>query len=312
VTKIVVSALLKEGEKALFAQKPAGDWELPSDDLGEQESTEDAVHRIASQMLAIDLNEETFLDTYYDRRNEAGEPIIRNVYCVQSWTGQPRVVQADRYLGLRWVGLDRIGELPTSETQRAILRDCLAGSTEDSPVGAAITVITGPRGAGKSTVAGLLCTRLQRAAHIEVDLLRDMIIASPEVSDFLEDRQDADEGVRLAICNACSLARNFSQSGYEAIIDDVIDSPESLNQYVSELSGIAPLYFITLLPDREVLESRDATREPELRVGARCVDMLMRFHRNGETRGLRVDTSRMSKSETVSWILANRDRARVQ
>jgi hypothetical protein len=46
-------------------------------------------------------------------------------------------------------------------------------------------------------------------------------------------------------------------------------------------------------------------------MGQRCLDLLATYHRNGETRGLRVDTSRMSKSETVSWILANRDRARV-
>jgi Chloramphenicol phosphotransferase-like protein len=311
MTKIVVSTLLKEDEKALFAQKPAGDWELPSEELGDQESTEDVVRRIARELLAIDPGEEAFLDTYYDRRNESGEPVIRNVYCLQSWIGRPRVAETKRYLDLRWVGLDGIGGLATSETQRAILRDCLAGSSDGSPSGAPITVITGPRGAGKSTIAGLICTRLQRAAHIEVDLLRDMVIASPELADSLEDRDGAGEGARLAVDNACALARNFSLSGYEAIIDDVIANPEALDQIIDELAGIAPLYFITLLPDASALESRDAMREPELRAGDRCLDMLLRFHRNGESRGLRLDTSRMSKSETVSWILANRDRARV-
>jgi chloramphenicol 3-O-phosphotransferase len=311
MTIIAVSALLKDGDKALFAQRPDGGWELPSDELEEEESVDEALDRMAHQILAIEPAQKDFLDTYYERQADSGEPTIRSVYSINSWSGRPQIRDASRYLQLRWVGLDGIASLATSETQRAILRDSFSDSTDGPSPGAPITVITGPRAAGKSTIAGLLCTRLPRAAHIEVDLLRDMVIAAPGATNDFDDPQDASESLRLSVCNACSLARNFSMSGYEAIIDDVIDSTEALNLFLQSLSGTAPVYFITLLPDSEALEARDATREPELRVGAQCVEILRRFHRNGETRGLRVDTSQMSRSETVTWILANRDRARV-
>jgi ADP-ribose pyrophosphatase YjhB (NUDIX family) len=312
MTNIVVSVLLKEDERALLVQTPRGDWELPTDELTEDESTEEAAERIARQMLTIDPQEGEFLDTYYERRNDAGGPIIRNVYCIPTWTGRPKIQAPAVYQEICWVGLDDIGKLATTETQRAILRDCLhgsPGSTDSTVAGAPITFIAGPRAAGKSTVAGLLCTRLRHAAHIEVDLLRDMVIAAQIGSDEADELSDTEE--RLVISNACALARNFSIAGYEAIIDDVIESPEVLNLLIGSLSDIAPIYLITLLPNEEVLASRDAMRDPELRAGERCLQMLSRFHRNAETRGLRLDSSYMSRSETVSWILANRDRARV-
>ena len=312
MTKIVVSALLEENGLALLARRSDGAWELPSEALGEQETTEDAVRRLTRDALGCQIDGEEFVDTYYERGGDAGEPIVRNVFRVGCWASPPLLAAGTSYSELRWTALDEIGQLAATETQRAILRDCLGEGGQDTLPGAPITVITGPAGAGKSTIAGLLCTRLERAAHIEVDLLRDMVIsgyASP-VSDQ-SDPSLIDEQLRLAAENAAALARNFSLAGYEAVIDDVIVSSDALDRILQSLRGVATVFLITLLPDEETLSVRDAERDPDLRMGQRCLDLLATYHRNGETRGLRVDTSRMSKSETVSWILVNRDRARV-
>jgi ADP-ribose pyrophosphatase YjhB (NUDIX family) len=312
MTRIVVSALLEENGLALLARRSDGLWELPTDALVEGETTEEAVRRLTRDTIGCTTDDEEFVDTYYERGGDAGEPIVRNVFRVSGWLSPPLLARETCYLEIRWTGSDEIKQLPATETQRAILRDCLEDGGQDALPGAPITVITGPAGAGKSTIAGLLCTRLERAAHIEVDLLRDMVIsgyASP-VSDH-SDPALVDEQLQLASENATTIARNFSLAGYESVIDDVIVNPDALDRMLTSLRGVAPVFLITLLPDEDTLSVRDAEREPELRMGQRCLDLLATYHRNGETRGLRVDTSRMSKSETVSWILANRDRARV-
>jgi len=313
MTRIVVSALLAENGQALLARRPDGTWELPSDALADLESTEEALVRMTRESLAVEIEGEEFVDTYYERRSDGGEAIVRNVFRVGAWHSPPSLDAWADYSELRWVGLGDLGQILTTETQRAILRDCLGAAGDATPSGAAITVITGPAAAGKSTIAGLLCTRLERAAHVEVDLIRDMVIsgyASPIAGPG--DPVMVGEQLRLAAENAAALARNFSSAGFEVIIDDIIETSEALDQLLLALTGIAPIYFITLLPDEETLCVRDAERDPDLRMGQRCLDLLAVYHRNGEGRGLRLDTSCMSKSETVAWILANRDRARVQ
>ncbi len=312
MTKILVSALLSTNGQALLAMGVDGRWELPSESLNALESTEEALARLLRLTLSVDHEAEEFVDTYYERNTDGGEPVVRNVFRVDCWRGTARLGVGTAYSELRWVGLADARELVTTETQRAILRDCLAGAQSAALPGAPITVITGPAAAGKSTIAGLLCTRLGRAAHIEVDLLRDMVISGyaspiPGASDPIA----SSEQMRLAAGNAAGLARNFSLAGFETVIDDVIETPDALDELLQGLSGVAPVYFITLLPDEVTLCQRDEEREPELRMGRRCLDLLAIYHRNSESRGLRIDNSRMSKSETVSWILANRDRARV-
>lgn len=312
MTRIVVSALLANNGQALLARRSDGAWELPSDALAEFESTEDVVRRVTQEALGCQGEGEEFVDTYYERSVDSGEAIVRNVFRVGCWRGTPRLSEAGIYSELRWTGLEELGRLATTETQRAILRDCLAETDEAALAGAPITVITGPAGAGKSTIAGLMCTRLERAAHIEVDLLREMVIAGyaspiPGESDPIESA----EQMQLSAANAAALARNFSLAGFHVVIDDTLETTSALDALLFGLAGVAPVYFFTLMPDARTAQARDAEREPDLQMGSRCSQLHAVFEANGETRGLRIDTSKMSKSETVSWILANRNQARI-
>jgi predicted kinase len=309
---ILVSALLLEGGQALLAQRLDGGWELPTTPLGEFESTEEALARLLGVTLGVRSCEDDFVDTIYERR-DADHPVIRNVFAVRDWRGTLEVRDADRYADTRWFALSDLSAVELDDDQLAVLRCGLSADPVEALPGAPITILTGPAASGKTTVASRLCRRLERAAHIEVDLLRDMIIAgyaSPIPSEQADPVLVAEQ-TRLAAANAVALARNFSLAGYEVVIDEVIESAETLDEQLEGLAGTAPVSLITLLPDAVTLQSRDAVRDPDLRLGPRCLELRGIYETNGELRGLRLDNSHMSVSETVSWILSNRELARV-
>jgi predicted kinase len=312
MTTILVSALLIHGDCALLARAAGGNWELPTVPLAENESTEEALARLLERDLDARLMDEEFVDSVYERL-DGGEPVIRNVFLVRGWQGQPALTSATAYRDMRWFSPLDLGDVDLRESERSMLRRALDSASDEPVPGACITILTGPAGAGKTTVASRLCHRLERAAHIEVDLLRDMIIAgyaSPIPSDRGDPAAVAEQN-RLAAMNAAALARNFSLAGYEVAIDAVLETAEALDEILAGLSGVAPVSLITLMPDAVTLQARDAVRDPDLRLGQRCLDLRDVYETNGERRGLRLDNSHLSVSETVSWILANRDRARV-
>src|SRR5262252_2195249 len=83
-----------------------------------------------------------------------------------------------------------------------------------------VIVLTGAPGSGKSTVAELLAARLDRAAHVPVDLFRKMIkggYASPRHWSDEVDRQ-----YRIARASAAQTARNLAAGGFIPILDDIV------------------------------------------------------------------------------------------
>src|SRR5215467_15703409 len=75
-----------------------------------------------------------------------------------------------------------------------------------------VIVLTGAPGSGKSTVAGLLAARLDRAAHVPVDFFRKMIkggYASPHHWSDEVDRQ-----YRIARASAAQTAHNLAAGGF--------------------------------------------------------------------------------------------------
>jgi chloramphenicol 3-O-phosphotransferase/ADP-ribose pyrophosphatase YjhB (NUDIX family) len=313
---ILVSALLSQDGRVLLVRAQDGRWELPAEPLRDDESIEDALTRLLEEGLGVASGPEDFLDTYYQRGAEGEEAVIRNVFRVETWSGT-LCLRSDVYSELGWIASHELATIETSETQRTILRDAeispkMTLEPEALLSGEPITILTGPSAAGKSTIAGLLCMHAERATHIEVDLLRDMVIAgyaSPHPGEGNPIR--ASEQVRLATANAVAVARNFSLAGYEVVVDDTIETTEALDDLLRGLAGVAPVYVFTLLPDEDTLSDRDEERSPDLQLGRRCLDLREIIATNGEQRGLRLDSSNMTRSETVAWILANREGARV-
>lgn len=86
---------------------------------------------------------------------------------------------------------------------------------------------------GKSTTASLIARRCARAAVIDVDDLRQLVVSGAAAP------WDGPEGVsqqRLGVENACGLARRFHEHGFEVIVTDVL-TPETLRLYRQHLPG---------------------------------------------------------------------------
>ncbi len=92
-------------------------------------------------------------------------------------------------------------------------------------------VLTGGPAAGKTTTGRRLAEGRPRAAFVDVDDVRQLVVAGAEPL------WGGEEGVaqhRLAALNACVLARSFVRHRFDVVIADVL-TPQTARVYRSEL-----------------------------------------------------------------------------
>ena len=180
---ITVSGILLDAGRVLLVRAVEGEaWALPGGLLTEaDDAVEDALVRALGEGLGVEVTGLDFLDTLYERRPD--EVVVHNVFLV---TSVARPLPDDRGDGRRWVGPEEIESAPLPAWLAGALPALLAGEGAPEPEvdlgalgldtgltpAAPVWIITGPAGAGKSTVARALCRRFPHAAHVEVDLLR--------------------------------------------------------------------------------------------------------------------------------------------
>ena len=165
---------------------------------------------------------------------------------------------------------------------------------------AALVVVSGTQGAGKSTVSRLLAERAGRGAWVSADVLQRMIVSGGR---WPEDRvmsPEAEMQLRLRLHNACLLGRSFVAAGFTAVVDDIVVG-ERVEHLLQELRG-ERFRFVMLTPNPDAVRRREEGRGTRLWEQWGWLDEEIRER----TRriGLWLDTSEQTPDETVDAILA--------
>ena len=163
-----------------------------------------------------------------------------------------------------------------------------------------VLILTGPPGAGKSTVAEALAERYDRVAHIDVGVLRGFVAPTGRGPSEVRERLRP-----LSVRNACAIALNFLTERIAVIIDDIVITQDDLDTYVEGLKPAGDaIHFVRLLPSLEVCQARNVQRAESRQPPSRVESVWRRFTAAGPIAGATVDSSALSAYEAADRLQA--------
>ena len=169
-----------------------------------------------------------------------------------------------------------------------------------------VWIISGNPAAGKTTTSKALAKRFAKAAVISRDDLQAQIISGNVWPDELPE-EEAMFQIDMNIRNQCALAKSYLEHGFTPVCDDVVGK-EQLSIYKESLEGFN-LFLVTINSPFETVLKRDKQRSKVSRFSNPSrYELLKEYVLTLSGIGLWVDNSMMSVEETVSHILATRDK----
>ncbi|MFF9840308.1 AAA family ATPase [Streptomyces sp. NPDC013740] len=160
-------------------------------------------------------------------------------------------------------------------------------------------LLVGIPGSGKSTVAAALAARFDRAAHIEVDQLQELIVRGGHWPTPDGD-PEADRQILLRARNGCLLADSYVTAGFLPVLDDVVVRRSHLDFYRAHVKA-GPLHVVVLAPGPEKAWERNNARHKKLTTNWAFLDEAMREELAGE--GVWIDNAEQTVEETVDAVL---------
>ncbi len=165
--------------------------------------------------------------------------------------------------------------------------------------------VTGPPGAGKSTVSRLVAAALERSALLQGDVVSQLVV-SGRVWALGDPADEAARQVALCNDNLCSLATNFTDAGFTPVIDWVVPNRMQLDVFRSALGD--RLRLVVLDPGTDACVERNRTRPAREQFPFDSHAALHASMYDGFGRlGWWFDTSALPAADTVEQVLAVAD-----
>jgi chloramphenicol 3-O-phosphotransferase len=167
-----------------------------------------------------------------------------------------------------------------------------------APAGRVI-VLTGPPGAGKTTVARLLTERLVPSVHLHADDFW-RFIRRGWIAPYLPQAHLQNQTVIEVLAGA---AYGYAAGGYEVVCDGVV-GPWFLDVFRAARPAAVELHYVILRPDRDTTMERavgrsgDALTEPEP-----ITSLHRQFSGLGDLEPHVLDSSRISPQTTAGLVL---------
>ena len=169
-----------------------------------------------------------------------------------------------------------------------------------------VLLITGPAGAGKTTVAGeWASTRKLPCAHLPLDSFREMVKSGYHHPEFGWN-DEAQRQLDLARTNIAGVAKNFLAAGFQVVVDDAVFpnwDEVGIDRWEEEFFPVE-IDLVVLLSDWNEVFDRNASRGSQDRLSEAMLrtvydDMAGWRDRPGVTI---IDNSKLTVAQTLSEI----------